>query len=112
MLFALLMAGGASAQITAIPRLGNGVFVAANADFDACSTVFDLLAGCASSFGGIDAIATANPDDLMQCACCDSSNLVADVYGECSSYIVDEMPAMSTDADRRFRELPYCACYY
>ncbi|KAF4464624.1 hypothetical protein FALBO_8532 [Fusarium albosuccineum] len=95
-----LLAGGAAAQINLGPNLLN--VAAANPNdpgYASCTEAVSLVQDCVSSIGGLDAAATADPQALIGCACCDGRSNAAPIYGACSSYLEEEVPDASSQYD-------------
>jgi hypothetical protein len=104
---ALLLLGAANtaAQVTMAAILNNAANFAAGRigedGADACSTANQLVFDCADQIGGIDELLTAAPSDLFNCACCSDGTPISEAFSDCSTYMVSEMPALSTLLDGR-----------
>lgn len=98
-----VLATGAVAQITQGPfagldlGLGQGhadFRVAAidrnSPEFATCQQAIGIVQNCVSAIGGTEAAATADPEALVACACCDGRDNAAPLYSACSGYLEEE----------------------
>ncbi|KAM0187977.1 hypothetical protein ACHAPI_010858 [Fusarium lateritium] len=116
-----VLATGAVAQITQGPfagldlGLGQGhadFRVAAidrnDPEFATCQQAIGIVQNCVSAIGGTEAAATADPDALVACACCDGRDNAAPLYSACSGYLEEEA-AENTSQYEAYGTL-YSAC--
>lgn len=108
----LLVAGVVSAaqrpEITLPPSLRLPMVNVANVG--ACSIVAERALDCFTDFGGSEEdLFNADVDELLACACCDGTDNLASAYSACSTYMTDEMPSLSTDADAYGSIYPLCS---
>ncbi|SPJ85866.1 uncharacterized protein FTOL_11649 [Fusarium torulosum] len=116
-----VLATGAVAQITRGPfagldlGLGQGhadFRVAAidrnDPEFATCQQAIGIVQKCVSSIGGTEAAATADPEALVACACCDGRDNAAPLYSACSGYLEQEA-AENTSQYEAYGTL-YSAC--
>ncbi|KAK7421000.1 hypothetical protein QQZ08_010174 [Neonectria magnoliae] len=90
-LSSVVAAGSVAAQLTVGPGLLNIAAVdVTDPEYTTCSIVADYVAGCVTSLGGSDALATADPNEIIGCACCASKTAIYPLYSACSSYLSDE----------------------
>lgn len=107
-----LLAGSVSAQqVTASPK---SLFKAASSfnikavnnaaedDISYCLDAEAVLLECADSWGGPDEILNQDPEDVINCACCDGATPIYSDYASCASYMEEEMPAFTEEADRTY----------
>lgn len=90
-LFALSLASSAAAQVMSFPA--DAVIAAvdpSDPEYTACEQVIDVLNVCITSAGGSDALETADPTKLVQCACCSSGDAISPAYSSCSTYLRKE----------------------
>lgn len=105
----LVLAGVVSAadrpQITLPPQLDLAVNLASP---DACSTIANQGLVCLQDFGGSEEdLLTADVDELLSCACCSGSVNLASDYSACSTYLTDELPSFTSEADGEWMMLLY-----
>ncbi|KAM0435955.1 hypothetical protein ACHAPT_002847 [Fusarium lateritium] len=96
-----LLTSGVAAQVTIAPDFAPGILNVAAVNpgdpgYQTCSQAVDLFEGCVESLGGVDAVADADPTDLINCACCDGSSPAAPLYSVCSNYLEEEIPTASS----------------
>ncbi|KAF5672194.1 queuine trna-ribosyltransferase [Fusarium heterosporum] len=116
-----VLASGAVAQITQGPfaglDLGLGLgsqnfHVAAinpsDPEYATCQQAVGIVQGCVAAVGGAQAAQTADPQELVACACCDGSSNAAPIYSACSSYLAEE-DAQDTSQYEAYGTL-YSAC--
>ncbi|KAM0346626.1 hypothetical protein ACHAPU_005338 [Fusarium lateritium] len=116
-----VLASGAVAQITQGPfagldlglGLGNQNFrVAAinpsDPEYATCQQAVGIVQECVAAVGGAQAAQTADPQQLVACACCDGSSNAAPIYSACSSYLSVE-DAQDTSQYEAYGTL-YSAC--
>lgn len=99
-LISLVAAGSVAAQhLTFLPAIPAVVAAVDPSDpeYTVCSAANALLEVCISSIGGSDAVQTADPTELVNCACCDSNTALAPAYSVCSSYLSEEAPSYSSE---------------
>ena len=91
-LIALSLTSSVAAQIMTFPH--EAAIVAAldpsDPQYTACEAANDLLNECVSSAGGTDALQTADPTALLNCACCDSGSAISNSFSVCSTYLKSE----------------------
>lgn len=93
-----LLAGGAAASQMTLPFVDNAAWVAAAdpEEAGACVTANQKLRACVHQAGGSSGLATAAPEDLVQCACCEGNGPVGSVYASCSSHLAEAEPTLSS----------------
>ncbi|KAK7420084.1 hypothetical protein QQX98_002946 [Neonectria punicea] len=109
-LFSVVAAGSVAAQLTVGPGLLNIAAVdVSDPEYTTCSVVADYVAGCVTSLGGSDALATADPNEILGCACCVSRTAIYPLYSACSSYLSDEGGSSYSSAYTAYGDL-YSIC--
>ncbi|KAM4058994.1 hypothetical protein HRG_008132 [Hirsutella rhossiliensis] len=107
------LAGGAAASQMTLPFIDNAAIVAAvdpaDPGFKVCSVANQKLQVCVRRAGGSGGLATAAPDELAQCACCEGNRPVDAAYASCSSYLVEAEPTLSTAYSAFGRLYDICA---
>ncbi|KAF5018577.1 hypothetical protein F66182_9434 [Fusarium sp. NRRL 66182] len=104
-----LLTSGAAAQITLGPALFQyNAIDPSDPEYTTCQQVQRLVEGCVSSLGGLEGAATADPDEIISCACCDGRDNAAPLYSVCSDYL-DEEGAENTSQYEAYGTL-YSAC--
>lgn len=81
------------------PEVFNVAAININDDeYTTCSVVANYVGECVTSLGGTQALATADTNELLSCACCVSETPVYGLYSACSSYLSDEGGATYSDS--------------
>jgi hypothetical protein len=98
-LSSIISASTVAAQLTFAPELFQAAAVNINdPEYTTCSAVAQYVGECVTSLGGTDALATADPTEVLNCACCVSATPVYPLYSACSSYLSDEGGATYSDS--------------
>ncbi|KAF7559835.1 hypothetical protein G7046_g4333 [Stylonectria norvegica] len=97
-LLSLFAAAGVAAQHVTLPAQALVVAAIDPADpqYTVCSAANELLSYCVSSIGGTDAVLTADPTAILNCACCAEETALSPLFSVCSTYLSDEAPSYST----------------
>lgn len=86
-----LLTGGVAAQFALPPNLLNiAVVDTDDAGFRTCTEVASQISSCVNILGGTDALQTADPLAVVECACCDDGSALAPAYSACSDYLSEE----------------------
>ncbi|KPM46041.1 hypothetical protein AK830_g478 [Neonectria ditissima] len=109
-LSSVVAAGSVAAQLTVGPGLLNIAAIDVDdPEYTTCSVVADYVAGCVTSLGGSDALATADPNEILGCACCVDNTAIYPLYSACSSYLSDEGGPSYVDSYSAYGDL-YSIC--
>lgn len=100
-LLSLVAAGSvvAAQQITGLPKLPDVVAAVDPSDpeYTACSLAGLIVESCVSALGGSQGLATADANELIDCACCVEGTAIATAYSICSDYLSEEAPSYSSE---------------